>query len=97
MDGQSATDPPRLLRKKEAAAYCGVSTPTFDKWVAAGSLPAALPGIGRWDRNGIDAAINRLSGIGAGAAASPAARRIAPGIWMCPPWTGARMCGVKSA
>ena len=71
MDGHSAADPPRLLRKKEAAAYCGVSTPTFDKWVAAGSLPAALPGIGRWDRNGIDAAINRLSGIGAGAAASP--------------------------
>lgn len=71
MKTAESPDAPRLLRKKDAAAYCGVSTPTFDKWVSSGSLPNALPGIGRWDRRGIDAALDRLSGIAPSEAPDP--------------------------
>src|SRR3569833_2895543 len=54
---------PRLMTPKAAAIYVGVSTPTFVKWVASGLLPAALPGMRRWDRKAIDAALDRLSGL----------------------------------
>ena len=47
----------------DAAADCGVTPATWSKWVAAGMVPAALPGTRRWDRKAIDAALDKASGI----------------------------------
>lgn len=58
-------DQRRGLTKGEAAAYVGVCPATFDKAVKDGRYPAAsLPGH-RWDRRALDAAMDRLSGLGA--------------------------------
>ena len=54
---------PRLLTRKQAAAYCGASVPTFDKWVRAGALPDAVSFINRWDKKAIDAALDKRSEI----------------------------------
>jgi len=52
---------PRLLNRELAAAYCGVSTGTFDAMVEEGFYPRALRVPGRrllqWDRDELDAAI----------------------------------------
>lgn len=53
----------RLLTRKEAASYCGIGVSTFDKWVAAGRVPAALKGTRRWDRRALDAALDVASGL----------------------------------
>ncbi|QAY95091.1 hypothetical protein CWB41_04575 [Methylovirgula ligni] len=53
---------PRLMTKTQAAAYCGVTLPTFGKWVEKGFIPKALP-MRKWDRHAIDAAIDKMSGI----------------------------------
>lgn len=45
---------PRLLSGAAAAEYCGVTPATWSKWVAAGTVPPALPGTRRWDRKAID-------------------------------------------
>lgn len=65
---------PRFLSREEASGYCGVSPGTFDGWVLAGIVPKPLSLInGRtkgpldrklWDRRLLDAALDRLSGIG---------------------------------
>jgi excisionase family DNA binding protein len=55
--------PPRLMSGADAAAYCGVSPETFSKWVAAGTVPAPMPGTRRWDRKAIDLALDKASGI----------------------------------
>jgi hypothetical protein len=50
----------RLLTKKEAAAYCGVSVPTFSK--ACPVTPAELyAGLKRYDRRQLDAWIDTVS------------------------------------
>jgi hypothetical protein len=54
---------PRLITKKAAAAHCGVSAPTFVKWVLAGAMPPALPVIKKWDRKAIDLALDKASGL----------------------------------
>jgi predicted DNA-binding transcriptional regulator AlpA len=54
---------PRLLNKKEAAAYCGVSTGTFGKWVKAGIMPSQVSITRMWDRRAIDAALDALSNL----------------------------------
>lgn len=54
---------PRLLTQKQAAAYCGVSAPTFAKWVLNGAMPPALSGMKRWDRKAIDAHLDKVSGL----------------------------------
>lgn len=54
---------PRLMSGADAAAYCGVTPETFSKWVAAGTVPAAVPGTRRWDRKAIDLALDKASGI----------------------------------
>jgi predicted DNA-binding transcriptional regulator AlpA len=54
---------PRLLNKKEAAAYCGVSVGTFSKWVKAEIMPTAVSITRRWDRKAIDAALDKMSGL----------------------------------
>jgi hypothetical protein len=54
---------PRLLNKKQAAAYCGVSVPTFDK--SCPVSPAELySGVKRYDRKTLDAWIDSLSQAG---------------------------------
>lgn len=55
---------PRVLTRQEAAAYCGLTLSGFHDWVTKGRLPPALPGTRRWDRVAIDAALDRLSGLG---------------------------------
>lgn len=53
----------RLLTRSQAASYCNVSPATFSRWVAKGMLPSAIFKTNRWDRRGIDSALDRLSGI----------------------------------
>ena len=59
------TTPPRLLTRPQAAAYCGAAPSTFSMWVAAGIVPAAVPGTKRWDRQAIDDKLDALRGIAA--------------------------------
>jgi excisionase family DNA binding protein len=47
----------------EAAAYLGLTSATFAKWVADGRAPKPLPGTRRWDRKAIDLALDKISGI----------------------------------
>ncbi|WP_163269675.1 helix-turn-helix transcriptional regulator [Chelativorans alearense] len=54
---------PRLLSRQAAAAYLGVSVSTFHGWVKCGRMPAPVFGSKRWDREAIDAALDRESGI----------------------------------
>lgn len=54
---------PRLITQKQAAAYCGVSAPTFAKWVLVGSMPPALSVMKRWDKKAIDAHLDKISGL----------------------------------
>lgn len=53
--------PPRLLNKKDAAAYCGVSVPTFD--ASFPPAPVKLAGrVLRWDVRKLDAWIDGMGG-----------------------------------
>lgn len=54
---------PRLLTKKAAAAYVGVSAPTFAKWVLAGIMPPAVSLTKMWDRKAIDIQLDKISGL----------------------------------
>lgn len=54
---------PRLMTGAEAAAYLGITSATFTKWVADGRAPKPLPGTRRWDRKAIDLALDKVSGI----------------------------------
>jgi hypothetical protein len=54
---------PHIMSGAAAAAYCGVTPATWSKWVAAGTVPPALPGTRRWDRKAIDLALDKASGI----------------------------------
>ncbi|MET0430746.1 MAG: helix-turn-helix domain-containing protein [Microvirga sp.] len=56
-------DSPRLLTRQQAARYCGLSPSGFGKWVRAGRLPRALPGTRRWDRQAVDAALDRIMAL----------------------------------
>ena len=56
--------PPRLLTERESVAYVGIDLATFRTWVSVGRLPAAMPDCGKWDVKAIDAALDRISGIG---------------------------------
>jgi hypothetical protein len=47
----------------DVAAYLGITSATFAKWVANGRAPKPLPGTRRWDRKAIDLTLDRLSGI----------------------------------
>lgn len=54
---------PRLMSGPDAAAYLGLTSSAFAKWVAEGRIPKPLPGTRRWDRKAIDLALDRASGI----------------------------------
>jgi excisionase family DNA binding protein len=56
---------PRILRREMAAAYLGVSASYLEKLVKAGTVPGPLPlgdNVRGWDRQDLDAAIDRLKG-----------------------------------
>ncbi|WP_158626139.1 hypothetical protein [Arsenicitalea aurantiaca] len=55
----------RVLNRKEAASYVGVSVAYFSQLVRDKQLPASLPlgSVQRWDRAALDAAIDQLSGL----------------------------------
>lgn len=57
------TDGPRLIGRKDAAAYCGIAESTFSMWVASGKMPATIPGTRKWDRRAIDAKLDEISGL----------------------------------
>jgi hypothetical protein len=54
----------RLVAEKEASEYAGLDLATFKAWVACGKLPKPLPDCGKYDLKAIDAAIDRVSGLG---------------------------------
>lgn len=62
-DTPEDTESPRLITKKAAAAYVGVSVPTFAKWVAAGLFPPSVSITKMWDKKAIDAQLDKLSGL----------------------------------
>jgi predicted site-specific integrase-resolvase len=55
----------RLATEKEAAEAIGLELATFRTWVQAGRLPGPIPDCGRFDLKALDAAIDRISGLGA--------------------------------
>lgn len=54
---------PRLMSGPDAAAYLGLTSAAFSKWVAEGRIPKPLPGTRRWDRKAIDLALDKASQI----------------------------------
>jgi predicted site-specific integrase-resolvase len=54
----------RLVGEKEAAVAMGLDLATFRTWVDAGRLPKPLADCGKFDLKALDAAIDRISGIG---------------------------------
>lgn len=54
---------PRLMYGPDAAAYLGLTSAAFSKWVAEGRIPKPLPGTRRWDRKAIDLALDKASRI----------------------------------
>lgn len=57
------TDGPRLIGRKEAAAYSGVTPSCFSMWVATHKMPPAIPGTRKWDKRAIDARLDEISGL----------------------------------
>jgi hypothetical protein len=55
---------PRLLNRRQAASYCGLSIQGFSKWVKSGRIPRSIPGTARWDLEAINAALDAAGGIG---------------------------------
>jgi hypothetical protein len=63
---------PRGLSREDAAAYGGCqSLSGFSDWIRRGIMPGPIPGTHKWDRNAIDAALDRLSGLQSTIASSP--------------------------
>lgn len=56
---------PRLLGRKEAAAYCGIAESTFSLWVSTHKMPTAIHGTRKWDKRAIDAKLDEISGLAA--------------------------------
>lgn len=57
------TDGPRLIGRKEAAAYLGIAESTFSLWVATHKMPPTIPGTKKWDMRAIDAKLDEISGL----------------------------------
>jgi hypothetical protein len=55
---------PRLLSEQAAAQDIGLDVATFREWVACGRLPKPLPDCNKFDLKAIDAALDRISGLG---------------------------------
>ncbi|UXT48818.1 hypothetical protein FY136_06005 [Agrobacterium tumefaciens] len=59
------SESPRLIGRKEAAAYLGIAESTFSMWVATHKMPPAIPGTRKWDKRAIDAKLDEISGLAA--------------------------------
>lgn len=57
------TDSPRLVGRKEAAAYLNIAESTFSMWVTSHKMPPPIPGTRKWDRRAIDAKLDEISGL----------------------------------
>jgi hypothetical protein len=55
---------PRLVTEQKAAEQIGLDLATFRSWVGCGRLPKPLPDCGKFDLKAIDAALDRISGLG---------------------------------
>jgi hypothetical protein len=56
----------RLATEAQAATLIGIELATFRHFVAIGRLPKPLPELDLYDMKAIDAALDRMSGIGCG-------------------------------
>ena len=54
----------RRVGEKEAADAIGLDLATFRAWVASGKLPKPIPECGKFDLKALDAALDRISGLG---------------------------------
>ena len=54
----------RLVSEKEGAEAIGLELATFRSWVASGKLPKPIAECGKYDLKAIDAALDRISGLG---------------------------------
>ncbi|MHC2583013.1 putative DNA-binding transcriptional regulator AlpA [Bradyrhizobium diazoefficiens] len=54
---------PRLISKREVAAYLGYSEKSLEKLIAQGVIPPPVAGTHRFDRRAIDVALDRASGL----------------------------------
>lgn len=59
----NTSNSPRLIGRKEAAEYCGISPTCFSMWVASHKMPPAIPGTRKWDKRAIDAKLDEISGL----------------------------------
>lgn len=57
------SESPRLIGRKEAAAYLGIAESTFSLWVSTHKMPAAIAGTRKWDKRAIDAKLDEISGL----------------------------------
>jgi hypothetical protein len=58
---------PRLATEKQAAESIGLDLATFRAWVAAGKLPGPIPDCDKYDLKAVDAALDKISGLGSAA------------------------------
>lgn len=56
---------PRLIGRKEAAAYCNITPTAFSGWVRMHIMPPAIPGTRKWDKKAINAKLDEISGLAA--------------------------------
>jgi predicted DNA-binding transcriptional regulator AlpA len=56
----------RLMRRTDVMAYCRITNSTFYRWREQGIIPDPIPGTKRWDRQQVEAALDRASGINNG-------------------------------
>jgi ABC-type Fe3+ transport system substrate-binding protein len=54
---------PRLIGRKQAAAYLDIAESTFSMWVASHKMPPPIPGTRKWDRKAIDTKLDDISGL----------------------------------
>ncbi|MBC7149832.1 MAG: hypothetical protein H5U22_10665 [Rhizobium sp.] len=54
---------PRLIGRKEAAAYCNITPTAFSGWVRSHKMPPPIPGTRKWDKRAIDAKLDEISGL----------------------------------
>ncbi|GHC61257.1 helix-turn-helix transcriptional regulator [Limoniibacter endophyticus] len=54
---------PRLIGRRDAATYLGISESTFSMWVATHKMPSTIAGTRKWDRRAIDAKLDEISGL----------------------------------
>lgn len=56
---------PRLIGRKESAAYLGIAESTFSCWLSTHKMPPPIPGTRKWDKRAIDAKLGDISGLDA--------------------------------